>query len=479
MLNKTLRKFWRKSSSRQTGNGRTPGDFEGAVPIAKSTVISNPDVSSFTKPKYDETIRPTNCEFCMEPFPLNEIHACRNHHKHAFCSSCIQQYVQNWMEDETWPELKLQFDGSNALPCLLDGRDDDDGRAVHYLPMTTVRMSVDADLLRRFETKMDRISVLSNAVDKDLLTGNEVEITMVEHPDAPTDTSIDPAGLDTAETPTNELPTPNSHELPNLTCQCCFENIIENRLGGHHCIDQQHLFCVNCVRRYVEEWLYGGTMSASSLHKTPNGGWALPCLAPGDQDHPHYLPVTAVQLSVSDQVFQHFVEKVETTVILQEQQFRHIDSGPSTAVAVVDTTSEAQELDQSYFHQAAEALTESLMRRCPSCHTQFYKETDSCNKVQCPHCRAIMCYVCRKTLPQPAASSYTHFCTHRTELDRNCQHCGKCPLWSFCREEDDQERRQLVARDVANRAWEVLLLSRDGDSEDVGEGIQRSIERLL
>lgn len=485
-MNKTLRKFCSKFRSRQAANGRASGDREGIVEIDRTTGTSQTDASFISKARKGEAIRPASCDFCLEPFPLDEIYVCRNQQKHGFCSSCIQQYVQNWVEDETWPELKRQFDGSNALPCLLEGHDDDDGRAVHYLPMATLRQSVDENLLRRFETKMDRISVLCAAVEEDSSpTGNDEEITVQKQSEAPTDNDMDSAGPDTAETFMTELPTPNSNELPNLTCQCCYENIIESRLieDGHRCNNEQHLFCVNCIGRYVEEWLYGGTMSAMRLQKTPNGDWALPCLATGEQEQPHYLPMTAVQPSVSDQVFKQFVEKIETTVLFQEQQYRHDQSGPSNAALEVATTSEAQKLDQSYYHQAAEALTEATMRRCPSCHAQFYKETNSCNKVRCPHCRATMCYVCRRALPhsQSVDSIFTHFCTHRSELDRNCQVCSKCPLWSYYRQEedDDQERRKLVARDVANRTWEDLLLSRDDGSHDLSEEIERTIKALL
>ena len=209
-------------------------------------------------------------------------------------------------------------------------------------------------------------------------------------------------------------------------------------------------------------------MSASKLQHTPDGGWALSCMAPEDalqreQPNVHCLPTASIAQCVSEPVFHRFVEKIEAVALVQQQR----DTVPN----------EELEGAPMFYHQAAEALTEALMRRCPSCHTQFVKEDDSCNKVRCPHCYAVMCYICRQTLSDREASSYDHFCKHNK---KNCRRCSRCPLWSMDKEQEDQKRRQSVAADVANRAWEDMLLSSAGqNTATVEDEIQRSVERLM
>jgi NADH pyrophosphatase NudC (nudix superfamily) len=45
-------------------------------------------------------------------------------------------------------------------------------------------------------------------------------------------------------------------------------------------------------------------------------------------------------------------------------------------------------------HSVEEAMTNALLRDCHKCSTRFFKE-EGCNKMTCPKCRAVMCYVCK------------------------------------------------------------------------------------
>jgi TRIAD3 protein (E3 ubiquitin-protein ligase RNF216) len=54
-------------------------------------------------------------------------------------------------------------------------------------------------------------------------------------------------------------------------------------------------------------------------------------------------------------------------------------------------------------HAIEEAMTHALMRNCPNCQKAFIKEY-GCNKMTCPNCQTMSCYICRKII-----SGYEHF----------------------------------------------------------------------
>ncbi|TCD66626.1 hypothetical protein EIP91_001093, partial [Steccherinum ochraceum] len=72
-------------------------------------------------------------------------------------------------------------------------------------------------------------------------------------------------------------------------------------------------------------------------------------------------------------------------------------------------------------HAIEEAMTAALMRNCPSCGKGFLKES-GCNKMTCPNCRTLSCYVCRKVI-----TGYDHF-NQKPPYDRPADN-SKCPLW--------------------------------------------------
>ncbi|KAF8750055.1 hypothetical protein RHS01_09557 [Rhizoctonia solani] len=55
-------------------------------------------------------------------------------------------------------------------------------------------------------------------------------------------------------------------------------------------------------------------------------------------------------------------------------------------------------------HSIEEAMTKALMRNCPKCNQSVFREGVCCNKMTCPGCRSLVCYVCRKII-----QGYDHF----------------------------------------------------------------------
>lgn len=69
-----------------------------------------------------------------------------------------------------------------------------------------------------------------------------------------------------------------------------------------------------------------------------------------------------------------------------------------------------------------EAMTKALIRLCPKCSEPYIKES-GCNKISCPSCRTLSCFICGKVV-----SGYAHF----TGAGVNSTHQepgAACALW--------------------------------------------------
>ncbi|KAI9355327.1 hypothetical protein DFJ73DRAFT_825167 [Zopfochytrium polystomum] len=99
-------------------------------------------------------------------------------------------------------------------------------------------------------------------------------------------------------------------------------------------------------------------------------------------------------------------------------------------------------------HKVEEEMTKALLRECNGCKAKFFK-TDGCNKMQCPQCQQLMCYVCKKSI-----KGYDHF--HNST--KPCP-TGLCPLW------DDSVKRN--AEEVANAAKLAVQRLKDENPEIV------------
>ncbi|KAI6097248.1 hypothetical protein F5141DRAFT_473812 [Pisolithus sp. B1] len=92
-------------------------------------------------------------------------------------------------------------------------------------------------------------------------------------------------------------------------------------------------------------------------------------------------------------------------------------------------------------HHVEEAMTRALMRNCPKCQKAFIKE-QGCNKMTCPNCHTVSCYICRQII-----TGYEHF-------DRPGQvgNKSKCILW----EPSVEQRHAEEVNAAAKQAMEEL-----------------------
>ncbi|KAF9054814.1 hypothetical protein BJ165DRAFT_1337360 [Panaeolus papilionaceus] len=83
-------------------------------------------------------------------------------------------------------------------------------------------------------------------------------------------------------------------------------------------------------------------------------------------------------------------------------------------------------------HAIEEAMTAALMRNCPNCKKAFIKE-QGCNKMTCPHCRTLSCYICRQVI-----KGYDHF-NQMPNQPGPSRKSGKCSLWDKVEERHAEE----------------------------------------
>ncbi|KAK3591594.1 hypothetical protein CHS0354_013776 [Potamilus streckersoni] len=198
-------------------------------------------------------------------------------------------------------------------------------------------------------------------------------------------------------------------------CSCCFDDecLFEDMMS---CADG-HLFCKECVRRSTE--------TAIGVGKTE-----FLCLTGSCE---HHFTISVLQQVLPPNMFSILLRK------LQEEEIKAADipdlvSCPFCSFATIMPNKE----DKVFHCQNAECLkescrlckepnhiplrcdeiekqgetsmrayieermTEAMLRTCPKCKKNFYKES-GCNKMTCV-CGTTMCYVCRK-----ANIDYDHF----------------------------------------------------------------------
>lgn len=101
-------------------------------------------------------------------------------------------------------------------------------------------------------------------------------------------------------------------------------------------------------------------------------------------------------------------------------------------------------------HVVEEAMTRALMRNCPKCQKAFIKE-HGCNKMTCPNCHTVSCYVCRKII-----HGYGHF--DESPHARGRSDKGKCALW----DQSVEKRHADEVSAAAKRALEELKSKQPG-----------------
>jgi hypothetical protein len=235
-------------------------------------------------------------------------------------------------------------------------------------------------------------------------------------------------------------------------CQCCFdnefsfENIIQCTEGD--------LFCGECLQRYIQEMIYGG-----SKIKQP-----LPCICSANKC-PGFFTERMIEKSLSQKpkLLAQYNDTILNDNLLKSQlslihcfhcQLPYEISDNSGNVLYCPSChgntcllckeeshiplkcSEVEKKSATEKRlKMEEAMALARIRECPTCKKRFYK-TEGCNKMTCT-CGTIICYICRANINK---EKYAHFCQ-----TPHCTHqsCKKCLLYSNTI--DDDRRAMLEA----------------------------------
>ncbi|KXT03202.1 hypothetical protein AC578_4746 [Pseudocercospora eumusae] len=93
-------------------------------------------------------------------------------------------------------------------------------------------------------------------------------------------------------------------------------------------------------------------------------------------------------------------------------------------------------------HKIEEAMTAAMLRSCNKCKKQFIKDY-GCNKMSCPSCGNLQCYVCSETI-----KDYNHFNEGPHGVRQGGQALNgakKCPLYDNVEERHEREVKEAEA----------------------------------
>ena len=227
-----------------------------------------------------------------------------------------------------------------------------------------------------------------------------------------------------------------------LECQCCYgDYAIEEMVS---CRNEGHLFCMDCIRRYAEERVFGvGDLGGGGGKKSADGdddGVAtrdtndLTCMHPDGCTSTFQYEL--LQKALPSKVMQKY-DELQATKAMEIACVEGLHRCPKCDFqALLDATEmifacpvqscrfESCKLCLEKSHiplkcsevekqtetdgrkKVEEAMSEARIRTCPKegCGNRFYK-VDGCNKMTCPKCRTFSC-VSSFSHPSPLLLSF-------------------------------------------------------------------------
>lgn len=208
---------------------------------------------------------------------------------------------------------------------------------------------------------------------------------------------------------------------------CCSDNLSRDRMGTCQ-RSQHHLFCLECIGRYVGEEMGQGRVRFRCLNPD--------CGAEILEETLWMVTKNTVYASllVKRQLEEVLKAKIEGLEACPFCDFMAVLDQGNTVFTCMKCKRNSCRLCKKPDHLPEECedikektaarthlenkMAEAMIRECSNCKKRFIK-LDGCNKMTCS-CGAMMCYICR----QPVAN-YDHF-NYDPAVDEDP---SKCPLW--------------------------------------------------
>ena len=240
----------------------------------------------------------------------------------------------------------------------------------------------------------------------------------------------------------------NVDSVEALLCGCCYIELLDNMV---QCAEG-HLFCVDCLRGYAQEVVYGQ---------------ARPPLWCMTEDCDVTFPHSQIQRALSEDELVHYEQRLQTEAILMAGLLNQIIRCPHCDFPVLPdaqleifrcpecrhkscrhcreswkiheglTCEQVEQNDETKVRLTyEERMTKATVRICPKCQASFTK-SEGCNLMKC-RCGAVMCYICRKP-----DIDYQHFCKHAHDPGMGCSKCNACYLWTNPKEDEQRAINEL------------------------------------
>ncbi|GJE95558.1 hypothetical protein PsYK624_117440 [Phanerochaete sordida] len=255
-------------------------------------------------------------------------------------------------------------------------------------------------------------------------------------------------------------PAGGEEESDGLECGCCFSSYSISKMT--QCPDA-HLFCVECVTNYAATLLGEhnpaiGCMDQSGCKLLFAPAELRRILTPkllelyervsqrkeleaAGLDNLEECPFCEYQVVIENEEEKLFRCEREECGAVSCRKCKKLDHLPKSC----EEAAQDKKLDAR--HAIEEAMTAALMRNCPSCKKSFIKEA-GCNKMVCPNCRTMSCYICRQII-----HGYEHF--NQAPPYNKPKDQSKCPLWDTdveARHADEVAAAAQKAQDEYKRA---------------------------
>ncbi|KAK5138182.1 hypothetical protein LTR08_004877 [Meristemomyces frigidus] len=286
-------------------------------------------------------------------------------------------------------------------------------------------------------------------------------------------------------------------------CECCFGSVSFERMVT--CDEGCHQLCFDCVRRTVNEALYGQGWARTVYPERST----VRCFAPTSQECHGAIPTDRVCYALSDadgshDIWQQLQGRVASEALIKTVQLIFLSFLAAAFVFTVPLllftsviwmmanilppvaaifhaswvrvhrsrqglrfkclnpsctkTSCARcatiwrnphicfETEKTSLRTAIESsATAAIKRTCPRCLLSFVKSS-GCNKLVC-NCGYTMCYICRNEIT--SKEGYSHFCQHFRARGGRCSECERCDLYG----DEDEEAAIRRAAESAEKAW--------------------------
>lgn len=267
-------------------------------------------------------------------------------------------------------------------------------------------------------------------------------------------------------------------------CQACFDDLPMNR--QIHCHgDEPHFTCFSCIETYIKSEI--GDSRCRVLCTAGCGAGFEPAQLNLISDK--QLLQKLADLQQEKDIREANLDDLEECPFCDykaimppiEENFEFHCANPecekvscrrckSSSHIPISCEEFAKEKKANSRHTIEEAMTAALIRSCNRCKKQFIKDF-GCNKMTCPSCRNLQCYVCSETL-----KGYDHF---DQTPQGDPRPGGKCPLYDNL---EERHEREVKAAEEAARA-QVIANNPDVAPEDleikVSDAVKNSTEQRI